>query len=319
MRRAAFTSLVLPVATYGAEIWYTPTKTMKQKLDNWQTNQISAMAHCPPKTPAPSLQRELGFIPLHLTITQQLLTMWHRIQDMPSSQLTKHILNAWTGPTNPWTQRVHALINHHLGTTPTQAANKTRAAFKTTLRQKILEHTLETWQTAATTSPTYANYTQAFGTAHNTKTVNHPQPYIQTLSHARMSTAAELCLKLRTECIQLRGTHTAHKHRDEPAIDYKARTTCPTCKSTRETISHFLLECPTHTSARQTLYETLLEIDEQKATVMMQITDPDTQWRTLLNPTHWDSDPHSDQNTFKKIATYAISIWKTRSQLLHTH
>jgi hypothetical protein len=104
---------------------------------------------------------------------------------------------------------------------------------------------------------------------------------------------------------------------NQPLIDYTARTLCPTCKLARETIHHFLFECPTHAVARQNLQTTLTAIDQQKTAAMNEINDPDTKWRTLLNPTHWDSNPSSNNhNIFKIIASYTMTIWKTRSQLL---
>jgi hypothetical protein len=104
--------------------------------------------------------------------------------------------------------------------------------------------------------------------------------YVNTLSRLRRGWAAELCMKLRTECLQLRAM-ISHQRRNESVALRNIRERCPACNQATETAHHFLLECPVYAATRDAMM-VVLQAHAPQHLAAIQSASPETAWRLLL-------------------------------------
>jgi hypothetical protein len=316
LRRMALNSLVMPVATYGAEIWFKSTQELCNKLDKWHMNQVTSAFHCPPNASRVCLQRELGLVPLHLTISKHLLTFWHRVQCMPDTWLTKVVANAWPDAFCPWRRGVTKLLAK-LNIDPAQAIAKNEEGFKKMLKHKTAHQCLEIWEKSRG-AHVLDRYEAAYGPAAK-QDVGVTQPFVCELSNGmvKLGPVAELCVKLRTECLPLRGLGGSQPRSGESMIHFQQRRLCPCCSQGPETIAHFLFDCSKYQQHRTDLWTDLASTHDAKVQQLRNMQDENDKWHKMLDPCFWDT-PASSSNfvAFKKVACFVMGIWKIRAATL---
>jgi hypothetical protein len=255
VRKTALTGAILPVAHYAAAVWSRNTHAARQRLDSWQMGLVASMVHCPPNSSHACLQQELGLQPLHVTCDMQTLNFWHRLRCLPASRLVVKAAAAWTGAANPWARHVGKLLaEYNIDADATRGLSRDK--FKELVRLHAAARVQQLW--AARGGAVLSTYRQHF--AGHAECQQHAaegkaQSYFVALSHVRRGKAAELCLKLRVQCLQLRGA--CHKRPSEAAAAFSERCVCPCCGLHAETMQHFLLECPAYAAQRQSMFAAL--------------------------------------------------------------
>jgi hypothetical protein len=121
-------------------------------------------------------------------------------------------------------------------------------------------------------------------------------------------------MKLRTECIPLRGV-TCRKRPNESETAFQQRQQCPCCQeTTNETIAHFLLSCSAYQAPRQALQTSLqLTAPVEFAALDALTAQPEQQWRSLLHEGFWNSTAMA---IMPLVATYIVEAWKIRKTTL---
>jgi len=242
---------------------------------------------------------------------------------MSNDRLVRQVAQAWTGNKNPWKQYITKLC-HKFDIDPVQAASQSTCAFKTLLKTKAAEYTIKLWQPTRVQGVLH-RYQHAYGSA-TLQTAGKPSSFITALSCLRRGMAAELCLKLRTECLPLHAMHTQQR-RQESAASRHEREKCRCCNASAETAHHFLSECSAFNTQRRTLHEALTQLAPAKMAALSAMQ-PDQQWRQLLNPAFWNSQTvglttvmteaasaNGIGEEFKYIATFVVDAWKARKVL----
>ena len=311
VRKTALLGAVMPVACYAAEVWNNPTQTDRKKLDSWQMNTVSAMIHCPATASHACLQQELGIQPMHVACDVQMLNYWHRVQRMHASRLVRQVQSAFTGMHNPWQRRIGKLLQeYHIDAA--LAPTMSRAQFKKYVRLQAAARTNELWtQRQQRGSSVQERYVADYGMPAQSSS-GVAQHYITHLSSIGLGYAAELCLKLRCECMHLNGMHLWQR---QVAAAHQQRFECPCCHAAVESRQHFLLECSTTQAARQQLFDRLHSIDGQLLNTFRSLP-IDQQTRQLLNPAFWEGRGDGVPGrwtAFIQIASFIVTAWKARS------
>lgn len=278
MRKLTLVAVVQPVLTYACQVWMRPTQRVRQQLDGWQAALLKKMTHCPPTASTECIRRELGILPLHMACDLWTLTYWHQVCKMPSDCLLHKVFTAWSGAANPWATAINKLLaEYNINTEETE--NLCKSKFVAYVRDKLVAKlhngvVVGRQQGGAV----FQRYKDAFGPGD----MNHSKPaargYINILSNMKRGYAAELCMQLRAECLQLRAMHSTTR-RNETMVARSLRESCPSCQQAAETAHHFLLECPAYAASRSTMLE-VLQAHGQLATI--QADSPEQSWRLLL-------------------------------------
>jgi len=254
VRKTALVAAVLPVAHYAAAIWNRSTCVARRMLDSWQMGVVTGMVHCPPTTSHACLQQELGIQPLHITCDEQTLNYWHRLRTLPADRLVAKVAAAWTGVAAPWAQHVSKLLAQY-GIDTDATKTHTKEQFKQLVKQQAAQRVQQLWAARANGgSRVLQRYNEHYASA-DASSEGEAQPYWAALCSAGRGKAATLCLRLRIECLQLRGT--CRRQPRESATAHKQRQLCPCCMLHPETPEHFALHCSAHQEHRHALLSQL--------------------------------------------------------------
>jgi hypothetical protein len=201
------------ISTYACQVWNCCTAAQRRKLDGWQASVLKCMTHCPPTASNQCVQQELGILPLHMSCDLWQLTHWHKAHTLATDRLLHQVYAAWTGAHNPWLQNIRKLLAEHEvneEATLTLSVGKFVALVRCQVAAKLSEVGPKGGGGMVATQ--YANH---FGVG----AVRHDKPvaraYISALSAHGRGPAAELCMRLRTQALQLRplpsdcGEHAA--------------------------------------------------------------------------------------------------------------
>src|SRR6476469_1642825 len=150
----------------------------------------------------------------------------------------------------------------------------------------------------------------------------------------RRGRAAELILRIRTGCLQMRAMHS-HTRDRETATDRAAREQCQCCKQAAETAQHFLFECPCTQAARDCFESCMHETVPAKLAQLMALP-PGQRAVQLVNPALWGEggdaaaarrrrrqgrqagqQQSGGWDAFKRVATYICDAWKARCAALN--
>ena len=277
-RKAALEGAVLPVTHYAAAVWSGSTQAARQRLDSWQMGLVAGMVHCPPNTSHACLQQELGIQPLHVTCDMQALNFWHRLRCLPASRLLVKVATAWGGAGNPWTKHITKLLaDYSIDAAATRALS--RAKFKALVRQQAATRVQQLW--AARGGSVLSMYRQHYGgdAGQQAAAEGKAQGFFVALSHQGRGKAAELCLKVRAQCLQLCGS--VHRRRGEPLATHKQRQMCPCCGLHEESEQHFLLECPEYSSGRQHMFAALAAASPRALSLFQTLPAAQQCWQLL--------------------------------------
>jgi hypothetical protein len=182
------------------------------------------------------------------------LTYRHKARTLITDRLLHQVYAAWTGAHNPW------LLN---------------------IRKLLAEYEVDEEATLTLSVGKFMQYANHFGAG----AVRHDKPvaraYISALSAHGRGPAAELCMRLRTQALQLRALHSAQR-RNESAEAQRLRELCPCCQQAAETTHHFLLECPAYAEHRARKLEVIqAKLPQQHAAILAAM--PPDGWRLLLS------------------------------------
>jgi hypothetical protein len=278
MRKLTLVAAVQPVLTYACQVWMRPTQNMRQQLDGWQAALLKKMTHCPPTASSECIRRELGILPLHMACDLWTLTYWHQLCNTPSDRLLCKVFTAWSGAANPWATAINKLLaEYDIDTEETE--NLCKSKFVAHVRGKLiakLHNGVEVGRQQG--GAVFQRYKDAFGLGDTKHNKPSARGYINVLSCLKRGYAAELCMQLRAECLQLRAMHSTAR-RNETAVARSLRESCPSCQQAAETAHHFLLECPAYAASRNTMLE-VLQAHGQLAAI--QADSPEQSWRLLL-------------------------------------
>jgi len=279
VRKTALTGAVLPVAHYAAAVWSDSTQAARRRLDSWQMGLVAGMVHCPPNASHACLQQELGIQPLHVTCDMQMLTFWHRLRCLPASRLVVKAAAAWTGAANPWAKHVTKLLaEYDIDADATRGLSRDK--FKALVRRQAAARVQQLW--AARGGAVLSTYHQQFAGhagCQQHAAEGRAQSFFVALSHMGRGKAAELCIKLRAQCLQLGGTY--HQRPSETAAAFAERRMCPSCGLHAETMQHFLLECPAYGAQRRSMLAFLSEVACDKMLEWESLPVVEQCWRLL--------------------------------------
>ena len=279
VRKLTLTAAVQPVLTYACQVWNCCTAAQRRKLDGWQASVLKCMTHCPPTASNKCVQQELGILPLHMSCDLWQLTYWHKARTLTTDRLLHQVYAAWTGAHNPWLQNIRKLLAEYEvdeEATLTLSVGKFVALVRRQVAAKLSE--VGPRDGGGMVATQYANH---FGAG----AVRHDKPvaraYISALSAHGRGPAAELCMRLRTQALQLRALHSGQR-RNESAEAQRLRELCPCCQQAAETTHHFLLECPAYAEHRARMLEVIRAKQPQQHAAILAAVPPDG-WRLLLS------------------------------------
>jgi hypothetical protein len=127
----------------------------------------------------------------------------------------------------------------------------------------------------------WEGYAQRFGMGAVHRDKPAARTYIAALSAQNRGPAAELCMRMRVQALQLRAMHS-HQRRNETAAARMLRESCPCCHQAAESAHHFALECLAYAEPRATMLEVLhAKQPQQHAAILAAL--PATGWRLLLS------------------------------------
>ena len=129
-------------------------------------------------------------------------------------------------------------------------------------------------------------YHQRFGgdASQQAASEGRAQEFFAALSRNGRGRAAELCLKLRVQCLQLCGA--IHRRRGEPVAMHEQRQKCPCCGLHKESVHHFLLECPEYSSCRQHMFAALAATSPHVLSTFQALPAAEQCWK-LLDFSFW--------------------------------
>jgi hypothetical protein len=279
VRKLTLAAAVQPVLTYACQVWSCCTAALRRKLDGWQALVLKSMTHCPPTSSTKCVQQELGVLPLHMSCDLWQLTYWHKARNLTTDRLLHQVYAAWSGAHNPWLQNVHKLLEEYginEEATSVLSTHKFVALARRQIAAKFPEVGPRDGEGVVAT-----NYIQHFGAG----MVKHDKPaaraYITMLSAHGRGSAAELCMRLRTQALQLRALHSGQR-RNESAEAQRLRELCPCCQQAAESTHHFLLECSAYAEYRGHMLEVLQTKQPEQHAAILAATPPNG-WRLLLS------------------------------------
>jgi hypothetical protein len=206
------------------------------------------------------------------------LTYWHKARNLTADRLLHQVYAAWSGEHNPWLQHIHKLLTEY-GIDEEATSALSTNDFVALARSQIAAKWPEVGPRDEGVVAT--SYVQHFGAG----MVKHDRPaaraYITMLSAHGRGPAAELCMRVRTQALQLRALHSGQR-RNESAAAQRLREACPCCQQAAETTHHFLLECPAYAEHRGRILEVLQTKQPEQHAAILAATPPDG-WRLLLS------------------------------------
>jgi hypothetical protein len=315
LRKLSLVSAVQPVLTYACQVWCNTTDQTRKLLDGWQAKRVKSMVHCPPNASIECIRRELGILPLHMACDMWMLTYWHHLRSTPTDRLLHQVFTAWSGPANPWQANVDKLLaEYDICAEDADTLHKTK--FVEYVRGRLL-HKLHAGEGSARHEggAVFQRYKHHYGVGASDNTKPAAQGYINTLSHLRRGWAAELCMKLRAECLQLRAV-TSHNRRQESVAARTMREKCPACKQAAETAHHFLLECPVYAATRVAMMDALRAHAPQQLAAV-QSASPETAWRLLLADAMLGKGPILQRH--RPLMPHGITCWMEQQMQRHNH
>jgi hypothetical protein len=271
------------------------------------------------------VQQELGLPPLHVTYDTFSLTYWHRLQRLPASRLVKQALAAWAGAANPWQRQMNRLLAEYSIDTAAAPA-MTKGEFKSHVWRQAAQRTQQLWQARSSGGSSVAGrYSSAHAQpAHSSR--GRAQPYWTMLSSVGRGRAAELMLRVRTECLQLNAIHS-HSRRVETAAAAAQRQRCACCEAgAAESVEHFLFECTTTQPARAA-FEAAVEQMSVEQLQSWQALPLKERAAKLVNPGYWGEEQQRGQQVAieaeqdswvvtRHVATYICHAWSARTTAL---
>jgi hypothetical protein len=289
VRKLTLVAAVQPVLTYACQVWNCCTHALRRKLDGWQGAVLRSVTHCPPTASAKCLRQELGVLPLHMSCDLWQLTYWHKLRTLNTDRLLHQVHTAWSGASNPWMQNIHKLLAEYaIDEEATMQLSKGK--FVKLVRQSILAGMAEVGQREGD-GAVLESYIHHFGAGVVRHDKPAPRAYIHALGEQGRAPAAELCMRLRVEALQLRAVHS-HQRRNETAEARRLREACPCCHQAAETTHHFLLECPAYAEHRAEMLEVLRTTHQHRHEAILAAS-PTTAWRLLLSSVVLDGARHS--------------------------
>jgi hypothetical protein len=303
VRKLTLVAVVQPVLTYACQVWMRANNNLRQRLDGWQAALLKKVTHCPPTATTECVRREMGILPLHMACELWTLTYWHQLCNMPTDRLLYQVFTAWSGAANPWVTTIKKLLAEYDISTE-DADTLCTSKFVKLVRSKLVAKLHGNVATGRQQGgAVFQRYKDAFGPGDSNHDKVSARGYIKVLSHMKRGHAAELCMHLRAECLQLRAMHSIPR-RNETVVARNIRESCPCCQQAAETAHHFLLECPAYSASRHRMFEVLQAHGKLGA---IQEGSPEQAWRLLLadnvlgvgpiihRSTNWQRNTHQQQ------------------------
>ena len=147
------------------------------------------------------------------------------------------------------------------------------------MRQQAATRVQQLW--AARGGSVLSTYHQHYGgdAGQQAAAEGKAQGFFVALSHQGRGKAAELCLKVRAQCLQLCGS--VHRRRGEPLATHKQRQMCPCCGLHEESEQHFLLECPEYSSGRRHMFAALAAASPRALSLFQTLPAAQQCWQLL--------------------------------------
>jgi hypothetical protein len=337
VRKTIMVSVVQPVLTFACQVWSNTSVALRKRLDSWQLTHVKRMCHCPPTASGECVRREMGVLPLHMACDIWQLTYWHELRGMSSDRLVHQVFSAWFGPANPWQANINRLLVEY-GVDADATATLSKSKFVSLLKDKVVD-VLSRLDAAPGVrgrqhiGAMLSSYDECYGAGLIKFQKPAARSYVTTLSNMGRGLAAELCMRLRVQCLQLHAMHT-HERRNESTGARHARMQCPCCQHAAETPYHFLLECHAYAALRDPMLRALQSIKPQRAEAIQSET-PERAWRLLLADDILGAGPrirrpfaagqhHMQMQQLQQheltlmelVAGYVIGAWQLRSAVL---
>jgi hypothetical protein len=207
------------------------------------------------------------------------LTYWQHVRTLTTDRLLHQVYTAWAGASNPWLQNIHKLLAEY-AVDEEATFELSKPKFVKLARRHIVAKLSEVGQREGD-GGVWEGYAQRFGMGAVHRDKPAARTYIAALSAQNRGPAAELCMRMRVQALQLRAMHS-HQRRNETAAARMLRESCPCCHQAAESAHHFALECPAYAEPRATMLEVLhAKQPQQHAAILAAL--PATGWRLLLS------------------------------------
>jgi len=230
-----YKSFVLPVLTYGIEI-FTPKSTLIKQLDLFQRKTIKQILSLPNNAADPCVLILTGLLPIEAIYHLKILNFFNNICGQNESSIERQIvvrqLSVKSGKSSSWINCVlPLLVKYDLGDVDDYLQNPlNKSQWRLKVHKTVVNYWTEYIDRIARTysSLKYMNIQYSPGKFH---------PLIQ----AGCSSALEVT-RLPTRFRLLTGTYVLQVNRCR-FNQYAISAVCPNCKVEDETVEHFLLRC----------------------------------------------------------------------------
>ena len=264
-----FDSLILPIVSYGCQVWFTETWLVKNLTENVSGTRLSAIAKDPlerlhlaflkwnlgvgGRTSNAAVWGDTGRNPLAIKISKQVFSYFARLKEMSSNNdncLVKHAFNEQRSLNMSWYSRINSLQNL------LQSHSNQRLNFPSQLRSRLREDFKQTWNEERMQNRKLAFYNSA-------KLTFEPERYIDSnigykdlkrLSQFRMSShkyniETGRYGKKQTNILNRICEYCTTEDNETIGLLYE----CPFFEPIVEDENHVLNICPRYSEAREKL------------------------------------------------------------------
>ena len=264
-----FDSLILPIVSYGCQVWFTETWLVKNLTENVSGTRLSAIAKDPlerlhlaflkwnlgvgRRTSNAAVWGDTGRNPLAIKISKQVFSYFARLKEMSSNNdncLVKHAFNEQRSLNMSWYSRINSLQNL------LQSHSNQRLNFPSQLRSRLREDFKQTWNEERMQNRKLAFYNSA-------KLTFEPERYIDSnigykdlkrLSQFRMSShkyniETGRYGKKQTNILNRICEYCTTEDNETIGLLYE----CPFFEPIVEDENHVLNICPRYSEAREKL------------------------------------------------------------------
>ena len=302
-----FDSLILPVVSYGCQVWLSETWLVKNLTENKPTHQLSSIAKDPleqlhlsflkwnlgvgRKTSNAAVWGDTGRHPLAIEVSKQVFSYYERLKNMSENNcdtLVRHAFNEQKSLNMNWFRRINALSDI------LQSHSNYRLNYPSQLRSRLRTDFEEIWNQERQQNRKLKFYNMIkLGFAKEMFVdINLSHKELKRLSQLRMSSH-----KYNIETGRYGSKHGNIMNRicghctsdDKETIGFLQE--CPFFDPIVEDEFHILTQCPLYMSARQKLI-------------------PET--KQLMQSTHGLTEIFNDKQLIRDIAKFALRCHNTR-------
>lgn len=218
-------------------------------------------------------------MPLHMSCDLWQLTYWQHLRTLTTDRLLHQVYAAWAGASNPWLQNIHKLLAEY-AIDEEATFDLSKPKFVKLTRHQVVAKLSQVGQREVN-GGVWDSYAQHFGMG----VIHHDKPaaraYIAALCAQSRGPAAELCMRMRVEALQLRAMRS-HQRRNETAEARRLRELCPCCHQAAESAHHFVLECPAYAEPRARMLE-VSRAKQPSRHAAIEAAAPAAGWRLLFS------------------------------------